>query len=140
MLDVMEKNVTGPQVLRGGDRLARRTWLLFLSLVPVLLWSSKPVLLEFVSAEVDSVSVIVWGTFLASVVSVVVSLLFPSVRRVAVSVLGNFSVVRDSAVAGVFLFVWYYGYYRALGEANQVGGHHHCFHLAVGRCDRHPAG
>lgn len=94
--------------------------LLVLSVIPVLLWSAKPVLLEVASTGVDYLSLIIWGATAATAISAVAAAVHSPARRQVRAVVARPPVLRDAVVAGVFLFVWYYGYYRALSEANQV--------------------
>lgn len=91
-----------------------------LSLVPVILWSSKPLLLEVSSAGIDFLSLLIWSSALAAGASSLILLFNKATRTRFTLLLRTFPALRDSLIAGIFLAIWYYGYYRALSEANQA--------------------
>lgn len=90
-----------------------RTLPLIFVCVSVLFWSIKPLLVTVASSDLDASELFVLASMSAVVTSAILCVSVPVVRRFVFS-RDALRCVPDALVSGVFLSMWYYGFYRAL--------------------------
>lgn len=87
------------------------------AVVAVLFWSLKPIFITLMGVDVGFVEVYILSVGIAVLVSTFIAIMMPKETKRVVTSRVSLKGVKYSIVSGLFLAMWYYGFYRALFEA-----------------------